>query len=155
MMRAVDHFSFTVSDMDRSIEFYTELLGEGPLAVGVESSKHAARVIGYDPVDFRYAWFGLPGSDLLLELFEYREPMKQVVPLENYHVGNGHMGLVVDDLDAEHARMSQHGATFTQPEPVAIVEGSWAGSKTIYMHDPDGITIEMIESPPGPAARFS
>jgi len=146
-MKAVDHMSFTVSDLDRSVEFYRQLLGSEPLVVGEESSKHAAQVIGYERVDMRYANFALPGGKLMLELFQYRVPSGEAVSLENANVGNAHIGFAVDDLDAEYARLEAIGARFSHPAPVSIPEGTHKGAKAIYMRDPDGITIELLEFP--------
>lgn len=147
MLRTVDHVSFTVSDLDRSIDFYRQFLGSDPLDSGEESSKHAAQVIGYDRVDMRWANFALPGGTVILELFEYRVPSGEPVSLENANVGNAHIGFAVDDLDAEYARLAAIGATFSHPEPVLVPEGTHEGAKAIYMRDPDGITVELLQFP--------
>ena len=147
--------SFTVSDLDRAVAFYSELFGAPPLKVGREIDGNAGVVIGYDPLDLRYAWFAIPGTPTLLELFEYVEPRGASGRLETRNPGNGHLGLVVDDVHAEWKRMAEAGATFASDEPFAITGGSWDGACVIYMRDPDGITIELMQSPPDAAARFA
>src|SRR5579862_5361671 len=97
-VQAVDHVSFTVSDIERSVDFYSALLGAGPLAVGTDSAEVAARVIGYPEVTVRFAYFSLPGIEAVLELFQDVEPQTASHALETRFVGNGHLGLVVDDL---------------------------------------------------------
>ena len=154
-MKALDHVSFTVSDLDRAITFYSTLFRADPLKVGRDRDGNAGRVIGYKPLDLRYAWFALPGSETLLELFEYVEPRGAGGRLETATPGNGHLGLVVDDVQAEWRRMSDAGATFASAEPVAINDGSWSGAKVVYMRDPDGITIELMETPPDARQRFA
>lgn len=154
-MSGLDHVSFTVSDLDRAIAFYSELFRAPPLKVGREADGNAGVVIGYDPLDLRYAWFAIPGTTTLLELFEYVEPRGAAGRLETRNPGNGHLGLVVDDVQAEWTRMAGAGATFASPEPVAISGGSWDGACVIYMRDPDGITIELMQSPPDGASRFA
>ena len=155
MMKAVDHVSFTVSDLDRSIEFYRLLLQSDPLHVGEDASVFSAQVIGYEHVRLRFAWFALPGSESMFEIFEYLDPPGAPGNQETWTVGNGHIGLVVDDLDAEFRRLANSGATFRHDRPVEITDGPWKGSKAIYMRDPDGITVELMESPPSRAARFA
>ncbi len=149
-MKALDHISFTISNRERSVEFYELLLETEPISLGEERADHAALIVGYPKVDIRVAWFPLPGTTTLLELFEYVEPAGQTVELENYHVGNGHLALVVDDLDAQFERLSREGVRFTHHEPVEAHDEPWRGTKAIYMRDPDGITIELMESPPAP-----
>jgi catechol 2,3-dioxygenase-like lactoylglutathione lyase family enzyme len=150
-----DHVSFTVSNIERACEFYSVLLERSPLKVGQDDADVAARVIGYERVDVRFAYFELPGTETILELFEYVVPEGVTPKLRNCDVGNGHLGLIVDDLDADYRRLAAAGATFVQEEPVEIREGPWQGSKAIYMCDPDGITIELLESPPPASARFA
>ena len=154
-MKGLDHVSFTTSDLDRAIAFYSTLLGEGPLSSGTEHGGPAAAVIGFDPLQLRFAWFALPNTTTLLELFEYVEPRGEPAKLANNIAGNGHLGLIVDDVEAEWRRLGEAGASFASPEPVTIQDGPWAGSKVIYMRDPDGITIELMETPPDRAARFA
>jgi catechol 2,3-dioxygenase-like lactoylglutathione lyase family enzyme len=148
-MKALDHISFTVSNRERAIEFYSLLLQADPLRLEDASSEIAARIIGYARVDLRVAYFALPGTETVLELFEYVVPAGQTLSLENFNVGNAHLGLAVDDLQAEYERLAAAGATFTYHEPVEIPSGPWQGVKAIYMRDPDGITIELLERPPG------
>lgn len=155
VMSAVDHVSFTVADLDRSVDFYRSLLGAEPLSVRTDSSPVAAQVIGYPSVAVRSAYFPLPGVGTVLELFQYLEPPGETRPLENRFVGNGHLGLVVDDLDSEFARLALEGATFASAHPITIESGPWRGSKAVYLRDPDGITVELLESPPGPEIRFA
>jgi catechol 2,3-dioxygenase-like lactoylglutathione lyase family enzyme len=138
-----------------AIDFYTTLLGEPPLSSGTERGGPAAAVIGFDPLELRYAWFALPNTSTLLELFEYLEPRGEPAKLANNIAGNGHLGLIVEDVEAEWRRLGEAGATFASREPVTIRQGSWAGSKVIYMRDPDGITIELMETPPERTVRFA
>jgi catechol 2,3-dioxygenase-like lactoylglutathione lyase family enzyme len=151
-VRTVDHISFTVGDLDRSIAFYRLLLGRDPVEVGEERAEHAARVAGYPGFAARVAWFSLPGTSTLLELFEYLEPRSTAVPLENYHVGNAHLAFVVADIEAEYERLLAAGAVFAHPGPVEATEPPWRGTRAVYMRDPDGITIELMQSPPPPGA---
>jgi catechol 2,3-dioxygenase-like lactoylglutathione lyase family enzyme len=112
-------------------------------------------VIGYERVDLRFAYFTQPGTNTILELFEHIVPAGSARDLDNCDVGNGHLGLIVDDLEAECRRLAATGAAFVRDRPVEIRDGPWQGSKAILMRDPDGITIELLEAPPPAAARFA
>jgi hypothetical protein len=39
--------------------------------------------------------------------------------------------------------------TFRSPEPVVIPWGPYKGGRACYLRDPDGISIELMELPPG------
>jgi catechol 2,3-dioxygenase-like lactoylglutathione lyase family enzyme len=52
---------------------------------------------------------------------------------------------VVDDLDETYRHLQGTGATFRSDGPVRIEAGEHAGARTMYVRDPDGITIEILE----------
>jgi catechol 2,3-dioxygenase-like lactoylglutathione lyase family enzyme len=56
------------------------------------------------------------------------------------------MAFTTDDLAAEYERLTRAGVRF-RSEPVAITEGINRGGFTVYFLDPDGITLEMVQSP--------
>jgi catechol 2,3-dioxygenase-like lactoylglutathione lyase family enzyme len=84
----------------------------------------------------------------VLELLEYKSPEPGRVDMETYNVGNAHLCLIVDDLEAEFARLRGH-AEFRHPDPVDVPWGHFAGGKSCYLRDPDGISIEIVQYPPG------
>ena len=57
--------------------------------------------------------------------------------------GYGHLAVVVDDLDAEHARLSKEGL---QPKPIKefIREGTLM-ARFFFVEDPDGYKIEVMQ----------
>jgi catechol 2,3-dioxygenase-like lactoylglutathione lyase family enzyme len=145
VVQAVNHVCFTVSDLDRSIAFWTHLTGGGPESRVEYQDAPDAQVTGYPSVQMSAAYFRLPG-DLLLELFQYHVP--ESVPAssnETYVVGNAHLCIVVDDLDEAYRHLQGTGATFRSNGPVRIEAGEHAGARSMYVRDPDGITIEILE----------
>ena len=69
-------------------------------------------------------------------------PPGKVREMQNYYVGASHVCFLVDDLEAEYKRLCAAGVRFTSP-PVDIVrEGKLLGC-TLYLIDPDGITVEL------------
>jgi catechol 2,3-dioxygenase-like lactoylglutathione lyase family enzyme len=145
----VDHVGFSVSDLDRSIEWYTFLLGEPPFARKLLDAEyaHVSVVLGYPEAVLDAALWRLPG-DNNLELLQYRKPSATRVDMETYNAGNAHLCLIVDDLQAEFDRLRGR-AEFRHPNPVDISAGHFAGGRSCYVRDPDGISIELVEYPPG------
>jgi catechol 2,3-dioxygenase-like lactoylglutathione lyase family enzyme len=145
----LDHVGFTVSSLDRSIPFYTQLLGEEPVArLAWEPAGDAfvGRIVGYEGLAIEAAFFRLPNGSVL-ELLEYHHPPNARVDMETYNVGNAHLGLRTDDIQREYDRLSDLAA-FRHHEPVEIPSGPAAGGYAIYLRDPDGITIEIVQAPP-------
>jgi catechol 2,3-dioxygenase-like lactoylglutathione lyase family enzyme len=143
----LDHVGFSVSSMERSVEWYSFLLEEPPSLRGVWDVEYVSRVVGYPGLVFDAALWNLPGGTVL-ELLEYKHPRPGRVDMETYNVGNGHLCLVVDDLAAEFERL-QGRADFRNPEPVDIPWGHFAGGRSCYLRDPDGISIELLQYPRG------
>ena len=142
-IRKSHHHSFTVSDMDRSIRFYRDLLGLELIQDAVRANLESYdRIVGYKNVDLRIAMLREQEGDFILELIQYRNPPGKVREMQNYYVGASHVCFLVDNLEAEYKRLSAAGVRFTSP-PVDIVrEGKLLGC-TLYLIDPDGITVEL------------
>jgi catechol 2,3-dioxygenase-like lactoylglutathione lyase family enzyme len=145
------HLGFTVSDLDRSVDWYTRLLGAEPLVRKRSDAAYLGEMVGYPGCELEYAYFPLPENAGRLELIQYFAPAPGLVDMETFNVGNGHLCLRVDDIQAEFERLREH-ATLRCPAPVAIVVGPNAGGFGCYLRDPDGITIELQQAPPGGGA---
>ncbi len=145
-IQSVDHTGFTVSDLDRSVEWYTRLLGTGPRMRKRSADEYMGAMIGYPGCEIEYAYFPLPGGEAMLELIQYLTPPSASVDTETSNLGNGHLCLLVDDLRAEFARLSPW-ASFRSSAPVEITAGANKGGWGAYLRDPDGITIQMMQVP--------
>ena len=147
------HFSFTVRDLDRSIAWYTDVLGLEVVARQRSESAYIRTLVGYPDAILEVGQLRVPGassghSTHMLELIQYVEPAGTQPDLEMTNVGAAHLGFLVDDIDAEYERLLSHGVEFVNP-PVAITSGVNAGGAAAYFHDPDGITLELLKRPHG------
>jgi catechol 2,3-dioxygenase-like lactoylglutathione lyase family enzyme len=143
-LQAVEHVGLTVRDLERSIGFYSALLGVSPFYRATEERVYLADVVGYPGCKLALAFFHLPGTETFLELLEYIRPTGRPVDMETYNPGIGHLCFVVPDLDAEFRRISGLGGAFRHPGPVDRADGG----RAVYFRDPDGITIELQEPAP-------
>lgn len=141
-----DHAGFTVADLDRSIDWYSELLGSEPLMRKRSTDEYMGRMIGYPGCDIEYAYFKLPGTPTMLELIAYASPASAKVDTDTSNLGNGHLCLLVDDLHAEFERLSPT-VEFRSEAPVEITAGANKGGWGAYMRDPDGITVQLLQAP--------
>jgi len=121
----LEHVNFTVSDLDRSIDFYTRLFGFKVRWKGtVEDGRLAAHV----------------GDDRqYLALFEAASPGE--VENDMTEVGLNHFGFVVDNLDEMKSRLAELGVS-----PRA--EHDYEPSRRLYFFDADGIEVELVETSP-------
>jgi catechol 2,3-dioxygenase-like lactoylglutathione lyase family enzyme len=144
-----DHTSFTVANLERSLQFYMGLLGFEMLWKREEvTAKYFRDIIGFPDGVVRAALLKIPGSEHRFELFEYVHPKGTPADVRTNNPGSSHVALHVDDLKALYETMKAKGVTFRSP-PVYIDQGMNAGGWAAYCLDPDGITVELFQPPPG------
>jgi len=144
-IRKSHHHSFTVSDMDRSIQFYRDLLGLELIQDAVRADLESYdRIVGYKNVDLRIVMLREREGGFIVELIQYRNPPGKTRELQNYYVGASHVCFLVDDLEAEYNRLSAAGVRFTSP-PVEIVRDGKLVGCALYLSDPDRITVELYQ----------
>lgn len=145
-LTTLDHIGYTVSDLDRSVAFYSFLLEREPTARKTWDVEYIGRIQGYPGLSVEAAFFELPGGPTL-ELVSYLRPDHELVDMETYNVGNAHLALVTPDL---HGLFDQLGgrAEFRSDAPVRIEWGPYEGGYAARLRDPDGITVELIQLPP-------
>jgi lactoylglutathione lyase len=141
----VSHFGIQVADLDRSIAFYGDLLGLELVARWVRDEDYLQELVGYPGVELHVAVFRLPHSDGFLEVLDYRNVERTVIDPANANPGTAHFCLYVTDLDALHARLVEGGVAFVS-EVKSPTVGPNVGGKAVYMIDPDGIRIELLET---------
>ncbi|HEY8833935.1 MAG TPA: VOC family protein, partial [Chthoniobacterales bacterium] len=77
-----------------------------------------------------------------------REPAdRQQVHPRPCDVGSIHIALTVDNLDAVLETIAASGWK-TAGTPQTLTTGPNAGKRVIYVRDPDGTTIELMQPPP-------
>ena len=119
-IRHLNHVALHVADVERSGQFYQEVLGLQPLA--------------RPPFSFPGAWFRL-GDDQELHLIGNRDR-----DVHSASRGN-HFALLVEDLDAWEEELQRLGVVYqprqTRPD----------GAGQIFLADPDGHFIELCWAP--------
>lgn len=151
MIHGVWHFSFTVSDIERSIVFYRDLLGFTLIHTQEQANEYTSRLVGYADAHLKVAQFALPGqprrvSTHDLELVEYVYPRGARGDANICNPGAAHLAMCVDDIHARYDRLRAAGVRFVSP-PNAITAGVNRGGFTCYFHDPDAIVLELVQRP--------
>jgi lactoylglutathione lyase len=144
------HTGLSVSDLDRSLAFYRDLLGLELVAQWDSSQPYLRTVVGFPDGELRIALLRLPGEAGAeghhLELLEYRVPRGVRGDPRTCNPGNVHVAFRVDDLDATYRELSAKGVRF-KSAPVEVTHGRNRGAKAVYLLDPDDITLEMMQPP--------
>lgn len=149
----IHHTGYTVSDLDRSLEFYVGKLGCEIVAQQEKEGGYLAAIVGYPDAHVRMAHLRASGGGgHVIELFEYLSPRGTPAEVEPRNVGASHLCFLVDDLPRVYEELRGKGVdTFVSP-PVEVDTGINRGGFGLYLRDPDGITVELFQPPVRPAA---
>lgn len=143
---AADHTGFTVSNLEKSLAFWRDVLGFELSHRPHQTGELASEITGVPGAEISIAV--LKGYGHKIELLEYLGPpdRKQHVDLRPCDVGFVHVALVVDELDAV---LNKIAASGWKPAGKAqtLQAGPNAGKRVVYVRDPDGTTVEFMQAP--------
>ncbi|TLS42439.1 VOC family protein [Streptomyces montanus] len=119
------HIGLNVTDLDRSLAFYRDVLGFGVIAEGKEQGR-------------RFAFFGESGRPTLT-LWEQAQGA-----YDSGRAGLHHLAVEADTVERVReyeATLRAYGVDFAYDGVVAHGEGAASGG--IFFHDPDGTRLEI------------
>jgi len=122
----IDHVSINVTDINKSLDFYSRVLGLKQLQT-------------VDCGDFDITYFSLP-SGSRLELFDYRGKNRNT-PREDSEVGLRHIAFQVEDVAAHEKLLRAEGVGIT----LSTCDLPNLGARVLLFLDPNGVTLEFCE----------
>ena len=141
-----DHTGITVSNLERSLEFWQKVLGFEFSHRAHQTSEMASEITGVPGAEIKLAVVKAPGGHKI-ELLEYLAPPdRKHVNLRPCDVGSVHVALTVDKLDAILEKIAASGWK-AAGKPQTLKTGPNAGKRVVYVRDPDDTTIEFMEMP--------
>ncbi len=147
----VESVGMTVSDLDRAVSFYTEVLPFEKLSENEVQGPELETLEGVFGAHVRVARLRL-GHETL-ELTEYRAPRGHPVPADSRSNDRWfqHVALIVSDMDRAYALLRLHNVEYASSAPQRLPD--WnpkaGGIRAFYFKDPDGHPLEVLEFPPG------
>ena len=143
---AADHTGITVTNLERSLAFWRDVLGFELSHRAHQIGELAAEITGVAGAEILIAVLKTPTGHKI-ELLEYLAPAdrKHVNP-RPCDIGSVHVALVVDDLDGVLSAVTSSGWK-AAGKPQTLTTGPNAGKRVVYVRDPDGTTIEFMQPP--------
>lgn len=141
-MKAVRHFGIVVSDIEKSLHFYQNLLGLKIKLDMLEEGEFIDTILGLQNVQVKTVKMESENGDTLVELLEYRSHKGK--KRENYQIfdlGASHIAFTVEDVDAAYERLKGSGVSFNCPPQIS----SDGKAKVTFCFDPDGVPVELVE----------
>jgi glyoxylase I family protein len=142
---ATDHTGITVSNLERSLAFWRDVLGFELSHRAHQTGELAEEITGVPGAEISLAVLKAPGHKI--ELLEYLAPKgRKRIDVRPCDVGSAHVALTVDNLDAVLEKISTAGWK-AAGKPQTLTSGPNTGKRVIYVRDPDGTTIEFMQPP--------
>ena len=147
---AVESVGMTVSDMDRSVAFYSALTFQKVSDIEVlgEQYEHLEGVFGA-----RMRIVRMQLGNEFVDLTEYLAPRGRPIPLDSRSndLWFQHIAIVVRNMDQAFEKLRALNVQFVSTGPQTLPPSikAAAGIKAFYFRDPDQHNLEIIYFPPG------
>ena len=129
-----------VSDMEKSLKFYRDLLGLKVKSLVDEEGEFLDNMLAHENVKNKVAKLYAKNGNALVELIDSKLYGNKK-DRDFFTIGASHFALTVDDLDETYDYLIKNGVKFTAP-PQQSPDGF---AKVTFCEDPDGTLIELVE----------
>jgi len=141
---SADHTGITVSSLERSLAFWRDVLGFELSHTAHQKGELAKEITGVEGAEIKLAVLKTPGGHKI-ELLEYFGPAdRKRANLRPCDVASVHVALLVDDLEAVLHKIAASGWK-AAGKAQRLQSGPNAGKRVVYVRDPDGTTIELMQ----------
>lgn len=134
------HYAFQVSDLERSLEFYHDLLGTEELFRFSPTGTVQPRLndLPSERVDSDVVFLDANGSRMEMADYTFPESKNANDYLDTHDVGRGHFSILVDDTDAVYETLRREMEFLGPPQQVPD------GPRLVKGYDPDGNLLEFL-----------
>jgi catechol 2,3-dioxygenase-like lactoylglutathione lyase family enzyme len=139
------HAGLTVTDLERSLAFWRDALGMEVVLDQVRDDAYLGEVVGHPGADCRMVHLAFGGEGARVELFEYRAPRVEPAPVARpAQPGFAHVCVRADGLRELLERLEAAGGRRVS-DPVEVTAGANRGALAVYVRDPDGHVVELVQ----------
>lgn len=148
MLKNIAHVGLTVSNIEESIKFYKEVLGlkyDGQMVMEGEATE---RLFALKNCRVKVAY--LNGSDEVMappvELIEFVSEKAKVIENKLNQTSISELCFYVENIDETYETLKSKGVEFlSEPQYFDLTSQGFGKSKAVYLKDPDGIVLELME----------
>ena len=140
MIEDVRHIGIVVTNMEKSLQFYRDLLGLKIKSLVDEEGKFLDNILAHENVKNRVAKLYAKNGNALVELIDSKSYGNKK-DRDFFTIGTSHFAFTVDNLEKTYDYLVKNGVKFTAP-PQQTPDGF---AKVTFCEDPDGTLIELVE----------
>ena len=148
MITSIGHAGLVVRDMDKMVDFYKVVFGFEVVLDTMVGGKEADDIVGFKVKSERIVLMKL--GDAQIELLQYK-PAGRDYPKDykSNDLFGVHLALETDDMEKDYSMLKAKGVTIISKGPQTIPKSHpiFAGTKVLYVQDPEGHPLELIQMP--------
>ena len=150
LVDAVDSIGMTVSDLDRSVEFYSRVLSFEKVSESEVDGSDYEHLEGVFGLRMRTARMRL--GDEFIELTEFLAPKGRPAPVDTRANDRWfqHIAIITSDMDRAYKRLRENKVQHASSGPQRLPDWNKnaGGIQAFYFRDPDGHFLEVLAFPP-------
>lgn len=140
----LEHIGVVARDLDESITFYTKLFGPPIDRVEWrgEYAANVAKLMGRPPgLELDAVFFRIPHTNTIFEVVNFRGIEQATIQSGNADIAATHFGFYVDNIEATLDRFGLEASG----TPMGLPIGPYRGGRSVYLKDPNGANIQLME----------
>ncbi len=135
----LNHITLIVSDIEKSKQFYKELLGLEPGFEKEISGEQYSKVTGHPNLRLKFAVLKIPNSDVIIELAQFINPEQKI------NADFRHIAFEAENVDNIYKKLKEKNVeTVSEPVTISGQGPGLDGKKFFYFKDLDGNLIEIF-----------
>ncbi len=148
MVGQIYHVGLTVSDIERSLAFYRDILGLQFQGEILMEEAETDALFGRKGCKARVAY--LNGSEKIdvppVELIQFLDCDTKKQPGDLFTTSISELCFYTDDIEEVYQRLcANHVECLSAPKNFDFTAAGFGKSKAFYFRDPDGIVLEMMQ----------
>jgi lactoylglutathione lyase len=138
------HIGICVSDWERSLRFYHDVLGFRFVGEARAKGPESERLLRLAPLELHASTLEREGVRIELQHFASPGARGDGTPGALNQLGLTHLSLRVEDLEALLAELRRRGVRILEETRTDLPA---RGARAAFIADPDGTLIELVEQP--------
>lgn len=151
LVETIDAVGMTVSDVDRSVCFFSKVLSFEKVSDVEVAGTEYERLQGLFGLRMRVVRMKL--GEEFIELTEYLAPRGRPFPLDTHSNDRWfqHVAIIVSDMEKAYSVLRQHKVEHASSGPQRLPDWNKnaGGIQAFYFRDPDGHYLEILQFPKG------
>jgi glyoxylase I family protein len=146
----LDHISVTVSNLERSLAFYKDVMGFTEVERHRLEGEGISTMAGKPDVVMQVVRLQAPeGPGILVDLQQYIQPQGSTSNAKLGMANHSHFCFGVKDMNAAYKELKAKGVEFVSTPVTFDLGKDWdyGALRVVFLKDPDGFILELVESP--------